>query len=120
MARMNDDAQWIMLMALVVCVALFFLAYLMNESVLVGKTTAESALDFPKSDIRDIKTEIIRWNELKLADPDKTAMIKDIEALSFNQKNSIVNITENPQINPINITIHYNNGLLQYDETIPL
>ena len=64
MARLTDDGQWIILMALIVCVALFFLAYLINESVLVGKTTAESALDFPKSDVQDIRSEISRWNGL--------------------------------------------------------
>lgn len=124
MARLNDDAQWIMLMALVVCVALFFLAYLMNESVLVGKTTAESVLDFPKSDLRDIKSEIVRWNELQLIDPvQTTAMKTDIEVLSLDRKNAVVTITKNPPVNPGDlpiITIHYNNGLLKYDENIPI
>jgi hypothetical protein len=112
MARLTEDAQWIMLMALVVCVALFFLAYLINESVLVGKTTAESALDFPKSDIRDIRSEIVRWNELGR----NASKLTDIETFSMNNKNAIVKIT----LNPTNMTIHYNNGLLLHDEKIPL
>jgi len=118
MARLNEDGQWIILMALIVCIALFFLAYLMNESVLVGKTTAESALDFPKSDIRDIRSEIIRLNGL--GSPINTSIIQDIKTLSLDQKNAIVTINQNPPDTPTSITFHYNNGLLQYDETIPL
>ena len=64
MAGLNDDAQWIVLMGFVVSFSLFFLAMILNQSTLVGQTTAESVLDFPKNDIRDVRSVIIsrqRW-----------------------------------------------------------
>jgi len=112
MARLTEDGQWIILMALIVCASLFFLAYLINESVLVGKTTAESALEFPKSDIQDIRSEINRWNETGRS-PD---MKLDIESLSLYRENAVVIVTPSAT----SIAIHFNNGVLQYDETIPL
>ena len=95
---------------------IIFLAYLINESVLVGKTTAESALDFPKSDVQDIRSEISRWNGLGgPTNPILNDMALDIEELSLYRKNTVVRFTPSAT----SIAIHYNNGVLQYDETIP-
>ena len=58
MERLNDDGQWIVLMGFVISIAIFFLAILLNQSVLVGQTTAESVLEFPKSDIQDLRSEV--------------------------------------------------------------
>ena len=52
MARLNEDAQWIVLMGFIVSFSLFFLAIVLNQSIVVGQTTAESVLDFPKNDIQ--------------------------------------------------------------------
>ena len=49
MACMNEDGQWIVLMGLLVAVGLFFLALIINQSALVGQTTAEGVLEFPKN-----------------------------------------------------------------------
>jgi len=46
MARLNDDAQWIVLMGFIVSFSLVFLAILLNQSTVVGQTTAES-VDHP-------------------------------------------------------------------------
>jgi hypothetical protein len=59
MARLKDDAQWIVLMGFLVGFGLFFLAMVINQSTVVGQTTAESAIEFPKNDIRDEKTAIL-------------------------------------------------------------
>ena len=58
MERLNDEGQWIVLMGFVISIAIFFLAILLNQSVLVGQTTAESVLEFPKSDIQDLRNEV--------------------------------------------------------------
>ena len=48
MARLNDDAQWIVLMGFIVSFSLFFLAIVLNQSTVVGQTTAEAVSEFPK------------------------------------------------------------------------
>ena len=85
MARLNDEGQWIVMMAFIICVSLFFLAIVVNESTLVGQTTAESVLDFSKSDIQELKMDMYR-------DPGnftKPVLTQDIRNLSFNRKNAI-------------------------------
>ena len=59
MARLNDDAQWIVLMGFLVSFGFFFLALVINQSTVVGQTTAESVIEFPKNDIRDMRAVII-------------------------------------------------------------
>ena len=63
MAGLNDDAQWIVMMGFVVSFSFFFLAMILNQSTVVGQTTAESVLDFPKNDIRDVRSVIIQSAE---------------------------------------------------------
>jgi hypothetical protein len=112
MEKLNSEGQWIILMGFVICVSIFFLAILVNESTLVGQTTAESVLDFPKQDIQEIKVDLYR-NISKL---DEFSLIKgDIQALSLNRKHAIVGITTSSD----NFTIHYNNGVTEYNETYP-
>ncbi len=60
MAGLNDDAQWIILMGFLVSFSFFFLALVINQSTVVGQTTAESVIEFPKNDIRDIRDVIVR------------------------------------------------------------
>ena len=55
---MSEDGQWT-LMGLLTALALFFLAPIINQSALVGQTTAEGVLEFPKSDIRDLRLAIL-------------------------------------------------------------
>ena len=69
MERLNDDAQWIVLMGFVISIAIFFLAILLNQSVLVGQTTAESVLEFPKSDIQDLRSEVWVIYSRSMVDP---------------------------------------------------
>ena len=60
MAGLNDDAQWIVLMGFIVSFSLFFLAIILNQSVVVGQTTAEAVSEFPKQDIRGVRDVIIQ------------------------------------------------------------
>jgi hypothetical protein len=122
MAGLNDDAQWIVLMGFVVSFSLFFLAMLLNQSTLVGQTTAEGVLDFPKNDIRDVKEVII--DSSSYYDPTNndhfTVIQDDIKALALSRKEAVVTYTiiSTPSLTDphTHISIHYNNGVTEYNE----
>ena len=114
MAGLNENAQWIILMGFVVSFSFFFLATVIDQSTLVGQTTAESVLDFPKNDIRDVRGVIIQ--SVEIGDPSQVH--NDITNISLMRKNAIVNYTVTvPSGLPAVITLHYNNGVTAYDET---
>lgn len=102
-------------MAFIISVGIFFLAILINQSILVGQTTSEAVLEFPKADIQDLRNEVwvlfTRYQE----EPVLTDIINDIETISLARKTAIVDIVENPA-GPW--TIHYNNGITSYTENI--
>jgi hypothetical protein len=113
-ARLNDDAQWIILMGFLVSFSFFFLALVINQSTIVGQTTAESVIEFPKNDIRDVRQVIGQYQ--KVPYPDNVTVKKDIIVLSMNRKGAVVdywNLTSN---NITYIHIHYNNGVTEYNE----
>ena len=113
MARLNDDAQWIILMGFLVSFSFFFLALVINQSTVVGQTTAESVIEFPKNDIRDVRQVIgqsVNTNDLVIVK-------EDIKVLSMNRKGSVVNYYEfHHTDNATYIQIHYNNGVTEYNE----
>jgi hypothetical protein len=108
MARLNDDAQWIVLMGFLVSFSFFFLAIVINQSTVVGQTTAESVIEFPKNDIRDFRDVIIRNTTLS----DLPTVKNDIRILSMARKNAVANYTSRYRY----AEIHYNNGVTAYDE----
>jgi hypothetical protein len=130
-ARLNNEAQWIILLGFIISVSIFFLALVINESVLVGQTTAESVLDLPKSDIRDLRDEVFRSNqiydELTIQNPNiATGDWKtDLIDLSMSRRNTVVVIkvpsaSQWPNfVSPDKVIIHFNNGMTRYDETYP-
>ena len=114
MARLNDDAQWIILMGFLVSFSFFFLAIVINQSTVVGQTTAESVIEFPKNDIRDIRDVIIRNTTLS----NQTAVKNDITIISLNRKNAVVSY-DSPQIennHTVIKNISYNNGVTEFNE----
>jgi hypothetical protein len=115
MAGLNDDAQWIVMMGFVVSFSFFFLAMILNQSTVVGQTTAESVLDFPKNDIRDVRNVII--NSTEIGDPGYVH--EDIVTISEFRKNAVVSYACVPTdcVNITYIDIHYNNGVTAYNET---
>ncbi len=125
MERLNDDAQWMILLAFIISISIFFSALIINESVLVGQTTAESVLDLPKSDIQDMRAEVFRSIETNTT-PSPPAWIDDIKYLSISRKNAIVYITDlNSNMTPSwnwpplprdMIQLGYNNGVVNYSE----
>lgn len=115
MAQLNDDGQWIVMMGFIVSILVLFLAIIVAESALVGKTTSESVLEFPKTDIQDLRTVVfqLRWENLT-SDPPNDEYKNDISTLYLNRKNAIVDYTGDP-VNK-RISIHYNNGITSFNE----
>ncbi len=126
MARLNDDAQWIVLMGFLVSVSFFFLALVLNQSTVVGQTTAESVMEFPKNDIRDIRNTMIQSKEFT----GLSVIKKDITAIALARKNAAVEYgwfsstfgkgaecggDAGTAYNCTNI--HYNNGVTSYNES---
>ena len=121
MARLNDDAQWIILMGFLVSFSLFFLALIINQSTVVGQTTAESVIEFPKDDIRDICHVIQEDAGNNGGYGDRVYL--DIVNLSLQRKDAIVNFslstisTRGSTTDARNYSmIHYNNGVTIYNE----
>jgi len=106
MAGLNDDAQWIVLMGFLVSFSFFFLALVINQSTVVGQTTAESVIEFSKNDIRDVRDLIIRNTTVS----NSTVINDDITAISLSRKNAVVKYSY------IDSLIHYNNGVTDYNE----
>ncbi len=118
MARLNEEGQWIVLMGLLVAVALFFLALIVNQSALVGQTTSEAVLEFPKNDIRDLRSAIFDYID---AGCDSNVR-EDIVVISLERKNAVVSFSvggkrENEMYEMYPVTIHYNNGVTVYNES---
>jgi len=113
MARLDDSAQWIVLMGFIVSFSLFFLAMVINQSTVVGQTTAEAVSEFPKYDIRGVRDVI---NQSVITGDVK--MQKEIHNLSLIRQNAVVNFTKiQPTAENAYIVIHYNNGVIAYNET---
>ena len=132
MARLIDDAQWIILLGFIISISIFFLALIINESVLVGQTTAESVLELPKSDIHDMRNEIFR-SALISADQahynqilPSNSWIQDMREIGMNKKNAVITISvptpilnSNPWQYPppyTNYILHFDNGVTNYNE----
>ncbi len=124
MERLNEDGQWIVLMGLLVAVGIFFLALIINQSALVGQTTSEAVLEFPKNEIRDIKYELGDVADIwETPGLDRDDLRSDITALSFYRKNAIVDFTISADTSSEGqfhrVVLHYNNGVTVYNDTTP-
>jgi len=119
MARlMNDTAQWIVLMGFVVSFSLFFLAVILNQSTVVGQTTAEAVSEFPKEDIRGVRTALLQSNMYWASVNDQTNIRLDIENISLTRQNAVIRIYAPISVNDTYwlYPIHYNNGVTEYNE----
>jgi len=120
MARLNDDAQWIVLMGFMVSFSLIFLGIVINQSTVVGQTTAEGVLEFPKNDILNVRSAVLQSSGIAIpADFDNVK--KDISLIAMSRKNAVVSfgVTDAPPGSPYTkiIDIHFNNGVTVYNET---
>ena len=109
---MNDTAQWIVMLGFIISIILVFLALIVNQSALVGKTTSESVLEFPKSEIQDLRAEIMEY--YRTNDLDNPHLLGDLQNISFERKGAAISYTYDPVEGVI--FIHYNDGLTEYNE----
>jgi hypothetical protein len=120
MAELNDDAQWVVLMGFIVSFALFFLAIVISQSTVVGQTTAEAVLEFPKNDILNIRSQVLSASGLPSSD-DLANVEKDISSIALSRKSAIVSFrvtdAQPGSLYTKTIDIHYNNGVTAYNET---
>jgi hypothetical protein len=121
-AILNEDAQWIVLLGFIISVSIFFLAIIVNESVIVGQTTAESVLDFPKSDIQGLRGDIMRTIESSSSPGAAITNVNngrfEVQELYLSRKSALVDIGVVETTNIYNVTIHYNNGVTSYYENM--
>ncbi len=125
MAGLKDDAQWIVLMGFIVSFSLFFLAIVLNQSTVIGQTTAESVAEFPKNDIRGMR-EVIIQNALMedVGGPfvqNRSNVKNDIKILALSRQNTVLYF-ENWSSSSASGTystgeIVFNNGVTEYKET---
>ena len=123
MEGLNSEGQWIVMMGFLVSLGIFFLAVIISQSTLVGQTTAEGVLEFPKNDIQDLRHDILeavmfeRTNCLPSGCPAIMSNIsREIQQISLYRKSAIVNYTFSSSGCSTGVNIHYNNGVTVYDE----
>lgn len=112
MAKLNDDGQWIVMMGFIISIIILVLAMIVAESALVGKTTSESVLEFPKTDIQDLRALVFQLRSNDWEDLKKQSYKDDIEVLFLERKNAAVTYHNESR----KIIIHYNNGITTFNE----
>jgi hypothetical protein len=112
MEGINDEAQWIILLGFIVSISIFSLALIVNESTLVGQTTSESVLEFPKTQVQDVRSEILEYYDKGTIEDN--GLKQDLRDISLQRKNAIV-LYDNISANEL--FIHYNDGITEYNET---
>jgi hypothetical protein len=122
--EMKEEGQWIVLMGFLVSIGIFFLALILSQSTIVGQTTAEGVLEFPKNDLQDVRAEILDITKEKsmgsLTQAQENRVMEDIQNLSLHRKSALVEYRIgdwDPGAGNRIVTIHYNNGVFEYDET---
>ena len=130
MEGVKTEAQWIVMMGFLVSLGIFFLAIIISQSTLVGQTTAEGVLEFPKNDIQDLKHDILEveyFNRTLCTNLGGTKcgtvmgnISQEIQQISLYRKSAITSFSfpavcsgSPPQRD---VYIHYNNGVTTYDE----
>jgi YD repeat-containing protein len=102
------------MLGFIISIILIFLALIVNQSALVGKTTAESVLDFPKIEIQDARAEILEyyWNGTL----NQSSLQENLLNLSLERKGTIV-WYEYKEADR-SLFIHYNDGSTNYNEMV--
>jgi hypothetical protein len=120
MAGLKDDAQWIVLMGFIVSFSLFFLAIVINQSTVIGQTTAESVAEFPKNDIRGVREMIIQDTMMDVAydgGANQSNVKNDTKTLALSRQNSVVAFSHVSSLGYTHCEILFNNGVTVYRET---
>ncbi|GAB7015427.1 hypothetical protein [Methanogenium cariaci] len=139
METLNDDGQWIVMMGFIVAIGMFMLAIVISQAPLVGQTTAESVMEFPKNEVQDLRGKLESMgNTLPgisgISDREdlQERFRGDIALLSMSRNNAIANYSvdgsewtaagtyEDIFYTYHQIDIHYNNGITEYTEALLL
>jgi len=106
-------------MGFIVSFSLFFLAIVLNQSTVVGQTTAEAVSEFPKEDIRGVRDVIIQsaFMDNEVTYTNKTHVQNEIRSLSKSRRGSIVDFSNTTDGMFTYINLHYNNGVTSYNES---
>jgi len=112
MAKLNDDGQWIVMMGFIISIIILVLAMIVAESALVGKTTSESVLEFPKTDLQDLRALVFQLRSNEWEDLNIQSYKDDIEILFLERKNAVVSYHNESR----KLIIHFNNGITIYNE----
>ena len=119
----DDNAEWILLMGFVVSLGIIFLAILLNLSAAAEQTPSESVTEFPKSQIRDIQTELSDAAIKSESESDFEAKLDAVRKLALARDSAVVeaNLTygryADADYDYAELTVHYNNGVTEYDGT---
>ncbi|MDE4908737.1 hypothetical protein L0665_08975 [Methanogenium marinum] len=136
METLNDEGQWIVMMGFLVAIGMFMLAIIVSQAPLVGQTTAESVMEFPKNEVQDLRGKLVSMGST-LSDDSASVTLQgrfsgDIALLSMSRNNAIAtysidgsNWKKNGTYEDIfytyhQIHIHYNNGITEYTEDLLL
>ena len=130
MERLDDEGQWIVLMGVVVAAGMFVLAIIINQAPMVGQSTSEAVLEFPKNEIQDIRYHLAPIAQLNkttvgLLGPNgfENKTREDMKALSMARNNAVLDFDidrdtgfEDLFYQYNRLDIHYHNGVTTYDE----
>ncbi len=124
MEGLNREAQWIVMMGFLVSLGIFFLAVIISQSTLVGQTTAEGVLEFPKNDIQDLRRDILVVEKFERDSSASANVMDDIQQefrnITLYRKNANLWYNYSPYAcaaGKRSVNIHYNNGVTVYNET---
>lgn len=138
METLNDEGQWIVMMGFIVAIGMFMLAMIISQAPLVGQTTAESVMEFPKNEVQDIRGKLVSMTStLPTESPSDRLPLQnrfrgDMALLSMSRNNAIAtysidggNWSATGTIDDISyvyhqIDLHYNNGITDFNELLML
>lgn len=138
MEALNDEGQWIVLMGFVVAIGMFILAIIISQAPLVGQTTAESVMEFPKNEVQDVRGKLVSMGGMLPTEGagDRVTLQNrfrgDLALLSMSRNNAIATYSIDGSdwssagtYDDIlyvyhDIDIHYNNGVTDYTESLLL
>lgn len=132
METLNDDGQWIVMMGFIVAIGMFMLAMIISQAPLVGQTTAESVMEFPKNEVQDIRGKLVSMTSTSPTSTLQKRFRGDMALLSMSRNNAIVNYSIDGNewdsagtIDDVSyvyheIDVHYNNGITDFNELLML
>jgi hypothetical protein len=137
--RGDNTGQWLLLMAVVVGAGMAILLVFINQSMMAGFASSGAILDFPKNDIREIRSETIgEATEIGKTENMDGTITLDEKKINFNAAfnqycsdltrfyapGAIVSVscvdmkTNTLVIEKVTLKIYYNDGNTAYTENI--